>query len=209
MKGFFLNLKTDIDRFFKRSGWLMFIFVLAVMLGVLFGIFTISSDLSFSSILNLSDKLIFGYMSGTSSGSASIFFTKLLEFLFVFVLVFLFCLSIYSTFLAFLFVSYQAFLLVIVCSTIIGLYDFVGILNVILIIIPINLLFFALLFFVVSISTLRAFDAKRFNMNLGVSFKYSKYFQTLTLCVVLAIAISFVFAFILPLLLKCFLLIVY
>lgn len=208
MKGFFLNLYVDFSRFFRRSAWISILFGLSIILGIVFGIFAVNSGVSFNSVLNTNNKLIFEYMSG-AAGSASIFFNKLLEFVFILALVFIFTLSIYSSFLAFLFVGYQAFLLVLVCSSIIGLYDFVGILNVIVVLIPSNILFFAVLYFLVGFSVLRAFDAHRFGLKLGVSVKYSNYLVSVVLCAICALIISFIFAFVLPALLKCFLLVAY
>ena len=208
MNKFFINLGDDISSTLKRSKGIICLVLLFVAIGIIFGFFAINSDVSFNSILNPSDKQMFDFIAGTSSG-VSIFFDKLIEFLFIFLIIFVFTLSIYSSFLAFLFIAYQSFLLVITCSVIIGLYNFVGILNVILFVVPINIIFFVILFYTVCVCVLRAHDCKKYNLTFVASFKYLNYFKKMLFCFALAVCICLIHSFVIPFLLRSFILFAY
>ncbi len=208
MSNFFLNFKDDFLNHIRKSKFIFIGLIICFFIGLILGIFGVYSGVSFNSILNPSDKQMFDFIAGTSSG-VSIFFDKLLEFFLIFLVIFIFNLSYPSSFLSYAFVGYQSFLLVLTCSVIINLYNFVGILNVIIFILPVNICFFLLLFFVISVAQIRAYEAKKYNLPFKESFRFAKFFNKYFLCFSIAIVICLIHSFIIPLLLKSFILFAY
>lgn len=192
----------------RRSRWVFFSLAIVFLMGVALGICAICSDTSFTKILNPSDKLMFEFIAGTAP-TVSIFFDKLLEFGLLFLAIFVLNLSVYSGVLSFAVFGFQAFLLVITSSVIISLYGFVGILNVIFFVVPINVCFLMVCGLFISFAWARAKDAKRFNLSFGESFKFSNLPLGSLACIFLAVAICAVHSFVIPLLIKSFLIFAY
>ncbi|MBQ7452966.1 MAG: hypothetical protein IJS68_01715 [Clostridia bacterium] len=172
------------------------------------GIFAILSGTSFSGVLRYSDKNILNYISGSAS-TVSIFLSKLFESVVCFLLIYIFCLSSATALLSYVFFGYQNFLLAISCSVIIDIYGFPGVLNVAILIIPINLAVIFVMALAISVARIRAMEAKKYNEPLSASFKMSGFYKKYLIVFLLMIVVCLIYSFIMPLLLKSFLLILY
>ncbi len=203
-----MRAADDVSLHLRRSRWVFFALAIVFLAGVALGICAICTDTSFTKILNPSDKLMFEFIAGTAP-TVSIFFDKLLEFGLLFLAIFILNLSVYSGILSYAVFGFQAFLLVITCSVIISLYGFVGILNVIFFVVPINVCFLVICGLFISFTWARAKDAKRFNLNFGESFKFSILPLGALVCTILAVIICAVHSFVIPLLIKSFLIFAY
>ncbi|MBQ7579242.1 MAG: hypothetical protein IJT25_01780 [Clostridia bacterium] len=185
----------------------MFI-ILSVIIGIVLGIFTIKSDISFSSMLSFSDKNLFAYINGTSNNMA-IFFSKLIESVISFLLIYIFCLSAISSVLCFIFIGYQTFLLVLTIYSIISIYGFAGVLNSLLLILPINILLLLVFSLAISVGIARIVEAKKFHEPLSLSFKLNKFYIKYAICFLCMLILCIIYSFVLPLLVKSFLLYLY
>lgn len=166
---------------FSQKKGFYFGFLIALSVGLILGIVLHFTTSLGGYLLSDKDQHIFDFITKDAS-ILDFFFSKLLDIVIAFVLIFVFSLSIYSSILVFVFFAYQGMILGSVCCQIISSYAFLGVLNVFLILIPINLCLFALLFYEASICVSRASFAKKYNMDFKSSFYYERgYFKQLGL----------------------------
>ena len=208
MQNFFVRLTDDILTFLKKYRLLIIFLFLCLILGIVLGIFSVDNNSSFLKILNSSNKIMLELIRGDAKPFA-LFFSKLIEAALLFALIFVFSLSIYSCFLCFFFIVYQGLTLAIISATIIRAYSFSGILNVIFVICPINIIWFSVIVLAICLSVARAHEAKKFNLSFKASFKYFEYFKKYAVCFCFAVIVVLVYSFVVPLLLKSFAYVIY
>jgi|GEM_PF-4016098 len=208
MNRFFYDFGYNLKTHLKRSRIIIIFSCIFLILGIILGFFGANSNISFISILSKSDKLIFDYIKGTGS-VVTVFFNKLGEFILLFALIYVFGLTIYTVFLNMLFIVYQAYVLTISVITLVEIYSINGLLNVIFLTIPLNLILFAVIILAITITTLRAYYAHKFNIAFATSFSQFKFMQKFALCFFAGILVCAVYSFVYPLLLKSFSLIVF
>ncbi|MCR5553127.1 MAG: hypothetical protein K6F08_00015 [bacterium] len=208
MQNFFIRLGDEFLVFLKKYRLLIVFSFLCLLAGIVLGIFSVDNNSSFLKVLNSSNKILLELIRGDAEPFA-LFFSKLLESVLLFLLIFVFSLSIYSCFLCFLFIIYQGLTLAIISATIIRAYSFSGILNVIFVICPINILWFCVIVLAITLCVARAYEAKKYNLSFNVSFKYFEFFKKYVICFCFALIVVIVYSFIVPLLLKSFVYIVY
>lgn len=176
--------------------------VLCFLIGVVIGVIVeITSSIG---SLFLSDKSNSFFDFATNDVSTVDFFVdQLKNMLIAFFIIFATNLSIYSSFLNFIFLGYQGLLLSSSCGAIISSYGLLGIVNVVLIIVPINLALFVFYLAASELCFSRASDAKRYSINFKQSFAFQRHLvRNLLVCFVLALAVCIVVSLILPLILK-------
>ena len=182
--------------------------VIFLIFGIILGIVAANSKINFISVLSPSNKLIFDFIKGKGQ-PFDIFFQKLIETALLLLIIFLFGLSIFTFWLNYIFIAYQGFVFATACFNLIYLYGVAGILNVIFLAIPINAVMFLAIIGSASVCGGRAIAAQKFNQRFWLSFKTYKFFPKFIFCAVFGFFACFLFAFVLPLLLKNFLLIAY
>ena len=206
--GFFNKFQDGVVCHLKKSRIIFVLLAISILIGIVVGVVLVLSDVSFVGVLDFGNKNIFAYINGTAS-SLNIFFSKTIEACLSFLLIYLFCLSLSSSVLAFVFIGYQSMLLVITSSTLISLYGFAGILNVALLLVPINICLLLVFCLAISVGVIRAFESKKYREPFGYSFKLNKFYPKFFICFVLIIALCAIYAFGLALVLKSFLLYLY
>lgn len=117
-----------------------------MIIGLILGLIISFVSDSYYNLLTSSNKVIYKMLNGTIDSSV-LFWNKLLVFLVPLILFFLCSLNYYSSFLQVAFVVYQSTLLVLSCSAIVLSYGFSGVLNILFVTLPVNLLYFAVLIF--------------------------------------------------------------
>lgn len=189
----------DIKYHFKQNRSAYISFLVCFLVGLIIGIIVLFTTESYVNLLTSENKILFTYINGTAN-SIEIFSEKLLIFLLPVLLIFLLGLYYYTSLLSFVFVIYQSALLVMSCGSLIRVYGLSGLLNVLLVTIPINLLYFvALIFFAVTCisRSKQALISKRFSEGFDEIF-----FIKVLMTILYIVIISFYATVVLPLFLK-------
>lgn len=142
-----------------------------------------------SRVISDNDQQIFDFVKNDVS-VLDFFLSKLLDIVIAFVIIFVCGLSIYSGFLIYAFFVYQGMIFASVCCEIIASYGFLGVVNVLVVLLPVNLGLFALLFFESAVVLSRASVAHRYKMDFRSSFYYER---GLFKCVLIAFVAAVVF----------------
>lgn len=203
-----LFIKERINYHFRRNATLYTFTILALVVGIVLGLYLTFTDFNYTSLLTSSDKTMFDYITGTAS-YVDIFYSRLLSILGCLFIIFIFNLSVYTSFLGYIFIGYQTTLFVLSCSAIISLYGFTGLLNVLLFILPINVANIFVMVISNVLSTRRAVDQKEYRLNFFESFKEDKYIYAFLICLLFALVICLIHSFVLPLIIKSFVVINY
>lgn len=133
-----------------------------VLVGILFAVIIAMSGDSYLKLLTKENKILYTIINGTLS-SGKLFWQKFFVMLCPIILVAIIGLSFYSSLLTFVMICYQSALLTLSIFAIVSTYGLSGVLNVLFVILPINLLYILTLIFFSSICVKRCFVAKRFN----------------------------------------------
>ena len=172
---------------------------MCIFIGVVIGLIIVFSNENYHLILSSRNKLLYSYING-SAEIGELFWGQLLKFLTPLILIFVCCLNMYLGVISFIFITYQSALLVLTSSALISLYGFSGVLNVLLVILPINLLYFVLLGFFVVLNFKRSLLARRYKY---FSYGFNReFFICLALGFITAFIISIVSSFIYPIFIK-------
>ncbi len=200
----FENLKYH----FKENAMLYVFAVVFALVGLAVGIYISLTGYKYTALLSPADKNMFGYITGTASYS-SIFYSRLYDVLICVVIIFVLTLTSYTGILAYIFLGYQMALIVLSSAALITLYGITGILNVIFLVVPINIVNIVLFAFTLAIGLERANEQRRYKLGFVASFKETNYFFKLLLSAGALFVVCLVSSFVLPLFLKSFVVINY
>lgn len=174
---------------------------LCLLVGIVIGIIVELSNPIGTFFLSDRDLSVFDFVQ--DNGSVLGFFSgKLKNIVVAFLIIFCSNLSVFSSFLNFIFLVYQGFLFSSSCGAIISLNGFLGILNVVLILIPINAVLFICFLVASELTFSRAADARRYSINFKQSFAFQNFWRNFLLCFALAFVVCLIVSLVLPLLLK-------
>lgn len=179
---------------------------MCVILGLIIGILIVSSSSSYLSLLKSKDKVLYSLINGTASKS-ELFWSRFCDYLFPLVLLFLFGLNYYLSFASFIYVAYQSAIFVMSMAALVSMYKFSGIVSLIFIIIPINIIFFLLMAYFVVTITNRAYYAKRcgrFGSGFDLEFASKMIFSFLVVTL-----LSFISSFVLSIVIKSVIFVVF
>lgn len=141
-----MNIKNvsvnDIKYHFKKNSGIYFAFFLFFIIGIIFGILIVCGGDNYVKLLTSDSKVLYSYINGTASLS-SIFWKKFLYFFIPLLLIFLISLNFYLSHISFVLVSYQTALFVMSSYALVSLYGFSGVLNLLFLMLPVNLLYLA------------------------------------------------------------------
>ncbi len=196
----FLNFSgTDIRLHLKRNRGIYFAFMMFFLIGVFIAIIVVSSNESYLSLMTSKNKTLYSYINGTANIS-ELFWNQIFKFLVPLILLFLLGLNFYSSLISFIFITYQSTIFVMSASAIISLYGLSGILNFLLIMLPVNLIYFAgLIFFSITVIA----RARQANIQRNFAYGFDREFLLKVLAVVIfVILLSAISSLIYPLFLK-------
>lgn len=193
----------DIKYHFKNNFSYYLLIAIFALVGIAVGVYIALERYSYISLLNMSDKNMISYISGTANYS-SIFYSHLLDILLAFSIVVLLSLNKYTCILGNIFLSYQMALIVLYVASIISLYGIAGILNCIFLILPINLANFCVLSFALGVGHERAKLQSDYKIKFGASFRENDYIFKIGLSFLTLIILCVINSFILPLFIKSF-----
>ena len=198
--------KRDIHLHFRNNGGYYLAFLLAIITGIILAVVILISNDAYLGLVVSKNKLIYAFINGTAS-KGSVFFDVLIKFGLPLLTVFILGFNYYFALLSFIVVTYQFSILMLTISAIIKLYYVSGVLVSIFLIIPINLVFFANLIFFSVVCIHRSKSALSQNF-----FSYGlnkEFFIKLSICFCVILFLAFFVAFLLPILLKSAIFIIY
>lgn len=205
-KSFFI--KDAISEHFKNNKKGYIFSLLSVLIGIIVGLYLSFADYSYTSLLSSSDKNIFDYVTGSVSYS-SVFYSRLLNNLLFILIIFVLNLTVFTSFLSLIFIGYQTCLIVLSCTAIISLYGFSGVLNVVLLVVPINVLNLVIILIMNSLCFKRAYNQNKYKLRFIDSFKEEDFLKQFFICLVISFILCFIYCFIVPLFIKSFVVINY
>ena len=187
-----------------RSGLPFYAWVIfAGVVGLGVGIYLCLSGRSAFGLLNFADKNMLSYISG-SADYVSIFCLRLADILLGFVIIVLFSLSQVSSYFGAAFIGFQSALMVLLMGALIKLYGVLGVINSLLFVLPVNLANLFVLSFTLAIGHERAHLMHSYKLRFLESFRETDYFFRLALSFLALFALCLLSCFILPLLVKSF-----
>ncbi len=199
--------RVDIRHHFKKNSSYYFSFLVFALFGIVIGTIVVCGGDSYIHILTSESKVLYGFINGTA-GVSGIFWKKFLGFFVPILLVFLLSLNYYLSLTSFVIVTYQSALLIMSSAALISIYGFSGVLNVLFLLLPINLLYMALLivFSVICISRSKQGAKSKY---FAYGFNDEAFWLQIVLCVLVALLLAFVATVILPIFLKNAIFIIY
>ena len=132
----------DVGYFFKKNQKIIFFFLIFFVIGIICGVVIAGSSDSYLSLLTSSDKVFFDYVNGKANFSKQtmklILSSVLLEFIF-----FGLCTNFFSGLLSFLVVAYQGSIMFMSISAVVAEYGFRGVMMILFLSLPVNLIMLA------------------------------------------------------------------
>lgn len=190
------------DHFRENALYYFFAGVFA-LIGLGVGLYISLTGYKYTALLSSPDRNMFAYITGTAPYT-SIFYSRLLNIFISIIIVFVLSLTKYTAVLGYVFLSYQMALVVLTSAALITLYGLTGILNVVLFVVPINLINIVLLTFGLEVGLERARAMSNFRLKFSESFKETDFFFKFMIFVISMIAVCLVNSFILPIFIKSF-----
>lgn len=192
----FVDIRYYFEKHKKYLFWLFCFFVIGLIFGV---IIAITSD-SYLSILSSTDKIFYDYVKGNVSLSKQVTSLIIKNLLFE-LIIFLLCLDFYPSLICYLFVSYQSATLMLSAVAIITEFGLSGLMIVLFLQLPINLILFASNMLFSSLCLRRSFYSKRYK-RFSFGFKDREFFIPVLILIVFIICFSFIINLILFLILR-------
>ncbi len=202
----FDRYKYDLKIHLKNNFWVYFLIAFIMIVGVIFGFILAFSGNDYVDLLSSTDKNLFEYINGSAELS-SIFFSRLLSLLLFMFIIFVTSLSVYTTTISIIIMGYQCLLLVLSCFAVIDLYGISGVINSLLLIIPINLINLLVMAFFCGTCVSRVMVAHKFKMKFGDSCKYINFYSPVVFSIIVTFVICLISSVILPLIIKSFILV--
>ena len=180
-----------------------FFVALFALIGIGIGIYISVTGYRYTALLTVGDKNLFAYITGTAS-YLSIFSSRIFDAILCVLIVFLLSLNRYIAFFGYIFLGYQMSLVVLTSAAVITLYGIGGVINTILFIVPINLVNFVALSFILCVGLERAKLQSVYGLRFGDSLKESSYFLKFFIGLLVLLLTCIISSFILPLVIKSF-----
>ncbi len=193
------------DHFRDNTSSYISILITAIV-AIVLGVYICLTSYNYTAFLKNADKNMLDYITGTAEIS-SIFYARLLDCVLCLLMIFVFNLTYYTCFLNYMFLCYQMVLIVMHCGAVISVYGFAGIINVILFIVPINILNFAAMVLAVCFAMERSKLQNKYKLPMSQSFKESNFFVKYILSFVIMLAICVIHSILMPLIVKSFVII--
>ena len=178
----------DVRFHIKQNRKIYFMLFLCLIVGVVFGIAVAASSDEFLNLITSKNKTLYSYING-SADYFKIFWKRFLIFLAPVLLIVALGVFAYVSLFAGLFLSYQTALFVLSCTALIKIYGLTGFLSVLFFVLPVNLIYLAVLVFASCFCITRSFVAlknKKFWMGFDEWF-FMKLFAVILVLFVLSL----------------------
>ncbi len=191
--------KHDIKEHIEKNKTIYLVLLFCFFIGLIAGLIIAITKASYLGLLYIKNKNMINIINGNIS-LISVFWNCFLSFIFPLVLIFLFSLNYYLSFINFVIFSYQSVLLFLTCMALIESYSFVGFLKMLMLILPVNILYFLIMAFWITACAERAKISHKYNL-FSAGFDYGFKIK-LYISLIGVLALSIIVGFILPLILK-------
>lgn len=192
--------RFDIKEYLKSNLSIYISFLIVFLIGIIFGIINSISSENFLKVLTKDNKILYSFING-SVKIGSVFGKYLWKLILPLILIFILGLNFYSSLFSYLIVGYQSSVLMMSIFAIITTYGLSGVLNVLFIIVPINLVYMLALIVFAAENLKRSYKAYKLKMTFS-GFNEYEYILSLIFSILVVIVICFVGAIIIPLFLK-------
>lgn len=204
----FYYYKYILTDHLKQNTYVYVLAGVSCLIGIIIGIILLFGQKSYLGLLTSGNQSLIKYMSGTAD-TFSLFYNRLFSGLLAVLILFLCTLTYYTIFLSYAYLTYQSALCTITFGTIISMYGFSGILNVVLLLLPCNLILFACYSVILSLFTSRAKRQHKYHQKFTDSFKGNNFVNLLTIFLVTFLLVNIVLGLIVPLIIKAIFVIIY
>jgi len=190
----------DIKIYIKKHLLIYISFLVLFLVGVFFGVVIGLSSENFLKLLTSNNKILFSIINGTI-GTGSLFWKKLIQLFLPMIIIFILNLNYYLGLLSYIIIAYQSGLLTLTIFAIVSTYGISGVLNVLFIILPINILYILVLIYFAVVCLIRSYNAKR-NKCFALNFKSNEFILSILIGFLCVLLITLVGTIIIPLFLK-------
>ena len=157
-------LKDSFCDHFSKYKPLYLLFLVVLLAGFVVGLISGGQKASLNDISYLPDRIWFGFLSNNIT-IMQLFFSRVLSLFGLMILGWILCFNKWLSLLNVLIVVYNAFILGATCSMLVGLFRFVGVLNVLLAYLPLHLLSLGCFVCFCVVSVKYAFETCNFGYN--------------------------------------------
>ena len=200
IKGYRLQ---QMKEHFRENTLYYFFALVFVCVGLALGLYISLTGYKYTALLSAPDKNMFSYITGTAPYT-SIFYSRLVNVILTVAIIFVLTITKYTLPLSYLFLSYQMALVVLTSAAIITMYGLSGVLNVILFVVPINLVNIALMVYGVGVGHERAKLWQNYKLKFGDSFKETSFAFKFFIFAAGLFCVAIINSFILPIFIKSF-----
>ena len=193
-------IKFDIKEYFKNNLSLYISFLIVFLVGVIFGIINSLSSDNYLKILTKENKILYSFING-SLKVGSIFGKYLWKLILPLFLIFILGLNFYLSLFSYLIIGYQSSVLIMSIFAMVSTYGLSGVLNVLFIILPINLVYILVLIIFATENLKRSYYANKLK-RVGYGFADNKYIIVSCVSLGCVILITLFGSIIIPLFLK-------
>lgn len=174
-------------------------FLFCFLIGIVVGFVLVFSSDNYLKLLTSENKTLYTFINGTAE-TGGIFWKKLFAFLVPLLLIFVLCVHYITALFSYVFITYQSALLILSSASVVATYGVSGVFNVLLIMLPINVLYFVCMAYVVAVCLSRSkMASKTKNFKDGYN---GEFFVKLLIALCFVVALTVVACIIFPLFLK-------
>lgn len=192
--------KYDIKDYLKQYSKILIWFLVLFFIGIILAILVASSDDGYLKLLTKENKILYQVINGEFVGG-KVFWKKLMSLLSPMVIIFILNLNYYFSYFSFLVIAYQGMVLTLTIFAVVSTYGLSGVLNSLFLILPINIIYIAILIYFSAVCFHRSKTAK-WQKNFFYNIKDNKFLMGIIISVLLVILLSFLISVIIPLVLK-------
>ena len=194
------TIKFDVKEYFKSNLSIYISFLIVFLVGIIFGIVNALSSENYLKILTKDNKILYSFING-SIKIGSVFGRYLWKLILPLFLIFVLGLNFYLSLFSYLIIGYQSSVLIMSIFAIISTYGLSGVLNVFFIVLPINLIYMAVLIIFATENLKRSYRANKLKC-FAIGYAEDKYIFSLALSIGCVILICLFGSVIIPLFLK-------
>jgi len=151
---------------------------LFALFGFMIGIFTAFKFTGDLTIEHINDKTLIYYITG-DTGWLGFFLVRLVNVVFMVVCIGFLCMTRFTSLLCYLILIYKTYKIGVTCAVLINIYGVGGIINVLVVIIPCNLIFVLALIGLIIVLQKGCFASCRYKESIFSSFFFNEYGNTL------------------------------
>ena len=172
---------------------------MCLILSVLISIIIIISSDGYLNLIVSRNKILYAIINGTAS-IKELFWDRMVNFIFPMIIIVILGLNYFLCYLSFLLVGYQFVIFCMTIYAVIDMYGFFGVLGTIILMLPVNLIFFASLIFLSVVCLERSKQANKYKYFLeGYS---DSYFLKIIVCIAIGVGLTILVSIVFPLILK-------